>query len=187
MVCEGSDWLVEFQGARARVAGGKGMQDLARLLEAPERPIHVLELAGGRATDGDAPVGDSDLPERGSEHREAVADARARAAYRERLAELREELEEVVRRNDLGARERLQEEQDWLLGALGRSEWLAPDRASRARKAVYNRLRAAIRRIDAALPALGRHLRNSIRTGVTCVYSPEAPASWTIRAPVSEE
>lgn len=120
--------------------------------------------------------------ERGSEHRDAAADARARAAYRERLTELREELAEAERRRDLGARERLEEELDWIEGALGRSDWLAPDRSSRARKAVYNRIQAAVRRIDSALPALGRHLRNSIRTGVTCVYSPESPVTWTIHA-----
>jgi len=186
LVCEGSDWLVEFQGAQAHVAGGKGMRDLALLLEAPDRPIHALELASGPAADGEPPAGDPDLVARGSEHRDAAADPQARAAYRVRLAELREELAEAERRHDLGARERLQEELDWIEDALGRSDWLAPDRGSRARKAVYNRLQAAIRRIDVRLPALGRHLRNSIRTGTTCVYSPESPVRWIVRRPRSE-
>lgn len=181
LLCEGSVWLVEFAGAQARVSGGKGMGDLALLLGAPDRPVHVLEMAGGSVA---AETLEPDLPVWGSEHREAASDPRALTAYRQRLRELRDELSDAERRHDLGTRERLQQELRWIEGALGGPEWLGPERSSRARKAVYNRLQAAIRRIDAEHPVLGRHLRHSIRTGTTCVYSPEAPVAWTIRASV---
>lgn len=160
------------------------MRDLALLLAAPERPIHVLELAGGSAA---THPHEPDLPVRSSEHREFASDPRARTAYRQRLAELRDELAEAERRQDLGARARLRQELEWIERVLGSADWLGADRSSRARKAVYNRVQGAIRRIDAQHPALGRHLRNSIRTGTTCVYSPEAPVSWTIGASLSED
>lgn len=49
-----------------------------------------------------------------------------------------------------------------------------------ARSAVTWRIRAAIRKIDGELPALGRHLRASVRTGMFCAYDPEAPTAWVL-------
>ena len=42
------------------------------------------------------------------------------------------------------------------------------------------RLRAALNRIEAAHPELGRHLRHSVRTGTLCVYAPEEPTPWQL-------
>jgi hypothetical protein len=55
------------------------------------------------------------------------------------------------------------------------------DPAERARKAVRNRIRDAVARIEASQPALGRHLRASIRTGTFCSYQPERPVAWQVR------
>ena len=38
----------------------------------------------------------------------------------------------------------------------------------------------AIGRIDRELPALGSHLRNSVRTGIFCSYRPEQPVEWRL-------
>ena len=63
------------------------------------------------------------------------------------------------------------------LGLAGRSR--SPgDPVDRARKAVTMRIRAALRTVEAADPALGRHLHNAIRTGRTCVYQPDTDVVW---------
>jgi hypothetical protein len=56
------------------------------------------------------------------------------------------------------------------------------DPAERPRKAVTNRIRDAISRIEANHPALGRHLRTSIRTGTFCSYEPERSPTWEVRS-----
>jgi hypothetical protein len=47
---------------------------------------------------------------------------------------------------------------------------------------VSNRIRDTVVRIGAVHPALGRHLRASIRTGTFCSYRPERPVAWEVRA-----
>ena len=41
-------------------------------------------------------------------------------------------------------------------------------------------LKDAIARISDVHPALGRHLRNSVRTGTFCSYVPEQPVDWDL-------
>jgi hypothetical protein len=48
----------------------------------------------------------------------------------------------------------------------------------RARKAVTNRIRDAVRRIGAAHERLGVHLRNAVHTGTSCSYTPERDIRW---------
>jgi hypothetical protein len=40
------------------------------------------------------------------------------------------------------------------------------------------RITAAIRRLEAAHPELGRHLSRAVRTGAFCVCDPDPPARW---------
>jgi hypothetical protein len=40
------------------------------------------------------------------------------------------------------------------------------------------RIRSALTKIEDAHPALGRHLRNSVRTGTFCSYRPERMVDW---------
>jgi len=62
------------------------------------------------------------------------------------------------------------------LGA--RSAGSDPD--ERLRKAVSARVRSSIDRLEALHPLLGRHLRNSVRTGLWCSYQPERPVAWEV-------
>jgi len=63
------------------------------------------------------------------------------------------------------------------LGGRARAQGSA---AERARSTVAWRLKAAIKRISAQHPALGRHLENAVRTGTWCIYRPETPVRWTV-------
>jgi hypothetical protein len=72
---------------------------------------------------------------------------------------------------------------DELQGAIGRSGRVraaGPDPDERLRKAVSARVKASIERIAALHPALGRHLRSSVRTGYWCAYEPEQPTPWRV-------
>jgi hypothetical protein len=41
-------------------------------------------------------------------------------------------------------------------------------------------LREAVARIDRLHQTLGRHLTNSLRTGVFCSYCPDRETAWTV-------
>ncbi len=166
---DGEFWTLAFDGTVVCLADSKGMRQIARLLAHPGAPQHVLDLAGDdssgdrRALHGDAG---------------ALLDARARAAYRERLREARAELEAARRLGDLGAALRAEREIDALGGELARAVGLngrerrAGAAAERARVAVVRTIRRAIDRITAVHPSLGHHLRTAISTGTACLYEP---------------
>jgi hypothetical protein len=115
-----------------------------------------------------------------------VLDAQAMAAYRQRLLDLRDEIEEAEGQADLGRVERARAEVGAIEEELGRAVGFGgrprrqSDAVERARKAIYNRLQSAIAAIDDVLPDLGRHLTASVRTGTFCVYRPERPTEWVV-------
>ena len=113
-----------------------------------------------------------------------VLDAQAVAEYRRRLQDLRPELEEAARCNDLGRVSLLREEAEVLtaeltagVGFQGR-ERRTSSHSERARLSVFKNIRGAIEKIREANPALGRHLANSIKTGFLCSYSPDPAVVW---------
>ncbi len=63
---------------------------------------------------------------------------------------------------------------------LGGRARRAGDPAERARSAVTWRIRSAVSKVEAAHPALGAHLRSSVRTGTFCSYRPERPVEWLL-------
>jgi hypothetical protein len=100
-------------------------------------------------------------------------------AYRTRLADLDEEIDQAQRQSDLASLARLHLEREQLLAELRRTAGLggtirtaANDPAERARKAVSGRIRDAIRRLDVVVPGLAAHLDRSVRTGLSCSYDP---------------
>ena len=107
---EGEYWTVGYGGKAFRLKDTKGLGYLAHLLRHPGAEFHVLDLVGGigsqREEDGtsqsvqDLPRGDEELEKAGI-HITTLGDAgemldeQAKATYRRRLSELREELEEA--------------------------------------------------------------------------------------------
>jgi predicted ATPase len=171
---DGELWQLRFDGETAHMPDLKGLHDLARLIAAAGEEIHALDL--GSDADGTAPQG----------HAGELLDDEARAAYKARIEELREERELAEAANDAVRAERAKEELEAIQDALGSAYGLggrarkAGDHAERARSAVTWRIRSAISRIEAVHPALGRHLKNSVRTGTFCAYTPEQPVDWRL-------
>ncbi len=163
-------WVVSFRGSGACLTEVKGFHDLSRLLAEPERLVHCLEMSGAPVSEGE---GD-------------VLDPRAKREIEQRLIELNAELDDARGAGDDARSERAEEELDRLTGELaqafglgGRARKLGGT-AERARSAVTWRIRSAIKKISAAHPRLGQHLKNSVRTGVFCVYSPEDAVTWEL-------
>jgi len=189
---EGDVWSIEFAGRAARLKDSKGLRNIAHLLGRPGVEVHCSELvaAADRVVAGRSPS-DRELAEAGLSVGSGgdageVLDARAREEYRARLVDLRAELEDAQAANDPERAARASADMDFLerelaaafgLGARARK---AGDPGERARKAVAERIRAAVARVLEAHPALGRHLENSIRTGTFCSYQPEAPVVWVL-------
>ena len=174
---EGEYWSIEFDREVLRVRDLKGMRHLARLLRSPGQEVHVLELA---QLDGAAPAA-STLASPRSGRDEAGADAfgdlgpvldsEAKAAYRERLDSIREDLAEAEAWNDPERVFRLQAEERAitreLAGALGLGGRDRPAASSteRARLSVTRALRSALARIGDQDQPLGHHFDATIRTG----------------------
>lgn len=182
---EGDYWMVAQRGVVLRLKDSKGMQYIARLLEHPGQEFHVLDLA----------VQESGVrgQEPGNKTRRqgpttAILDARARSEYTQRLAELREALEEAERHHDAGRSARLSEELHAIseqlaaaVGLGGRNRAVA-QQAQRARVAVTKRIRETIERVRAGHPELGHYLATTINTGQFCSYVPDPvrPVMWTL-------
>ncbi|WP_422072419.1 tetratricopeptide repeat protein [Tranquillimonas rosea] len=158
---DGGGWSAEFDGLRVILPELKGFHDIRRLMDCTGEAIHCLDLDERIV---EAPGG-------------TVLDEKARAALKTRLRDLQEDLAEAEDGNDIGRAERLRAEMDGILEALsaalglgGRGRRLG-DSGEKARTAVTWRIRHALRRIEAAHPAMGRHLSRRVKTGTFCQFT----------------
>jgi hypothetical protein len=171
---DGPIWHVEWQGRAATVRHSKGILDIARLLDRPGQEIHVLDLV--------APTGSVD--DRGGTG--PMLDATTKRAYKQRIRDLDEDIEEATSTSDEARVARLENERELLVTEISRAYGLgdrprtAGDPVERARKAVGMRIATAIRAIAASDPDLARHLDRSIVTGRYCSYQPETDATWDV-------
>jgi hypothetical protein len=168
-VAEGEYWTVRYEAATFRLKDSLGVQYLTRLFAEPHRSIHVLELSGSANEPSSLDAGDA------GEH----LDAAARDEYRLRLTELRERLEAAKASGAVEQATRLEEEMDFLEAELSRAFGLggrvrrAGAASERARSAVQRRIRSAVERVREYSPGLAALLERTVKTGTTCVFSPE--------------
>jgi class 3 adenylate cyclase len=195
-LAEGDQWAIAYDGAIVRLRDTKGLQYLARLLGDPGREFHVADLlvaAAGEvpaATAGELKVAGRSGVDLVSALGDAgdILDDAARAAYRRRLDELRADREEAGARGDHERAARAEEEIDFISRELAAAYGLGgrarkdADSGERLRKAVSNRIRDSITKLQRVHPVLGRHLDNAVRTGIFCSYVPEKPVTWRVSA-----
>jgi tetratricopeptide (TPR) repeat protein len=173
---EGDYWSVVFEGRTVRVRDLKGMRYLAQLLAHPGREFHVLDLVAAE-TGQQMALGDAG----------EILDERAKNAYRRRLAEIDDDIDEARATGDAERAAQADGERDFLVRELARAFGLsgrarrAASASERARAGVTRAVRQAIARISEHHPRLGEHLSRTIRTGTYCAYLPDprAPAGWT--------
>jgi tetratricopeptide (TPR) repeat protein len=194
---EGDVWTLTLDDRVVRLKDAKGLRHLALLLASPGVGFHALEIVAageGNAASADraASAAASALSVRsgGQSGLGALLDPQAKAAYRERLADLQETIDEAETMNDPEraalAREELDGIAQELAGAigLGGRDRPAGSDAERARVNATRAIRATLRRLEEHDPRLGRLLARSIRTGTVCIYEPDPdhPIVWTVEA-----
>ena len=95
----GDIWTIGTPGARIRLRHAKGLTHVARLLAAPRVEFHALDLVAGPRDHGTSvavAVGSGiEVRARGDSDAGPVLDVQAKAAYRARLTELQEEIDEA--------------------------------------------------------------------------------------------
>ena len=187
--CDGDTRTICFGDLTVPMRDLKGYRYMERLLADPGREFHVLDLVAVER--GSLPTGPTfhhgeDAPAVGVGAGLPLIDDEARAAYRRRLAEVDDDIEEATRMNDLGRVELAQRDQEYLLAELARAVGLGGRPRSfggtseRARTSVTRSLRYALGRLAQHHPALAAHLDQSVHTGTYCVYTPDplSPIAW---------
>ena len=191
----GEYWEIDYAGTAIRLRDSRGIVLLGHLLRHPGREFHVADLARMTSTH-DSPASSESYRDMSGALLAAenlavdtggpspsIPDARAKAAYRSRLEGLREELEEAERFNNGERATRIRSELEFLATELsaryqlrGHASHTAP--VERMRKAVSNRIRATLTKIQREHPVLWRHLHSSLKLGTFCSYQPDQPPDW---------
>jgi len=186
---DGDYWSIGDGHDLVRVKDTKGLLYIATLLQQPGCDVHVLDLLDAVP---DPRIAAGTMPSRrrllAGRVTDPVLDAPARAALRLRLSELREEIDEAERFNDVGRRERLDIEAEQVkqvleqaLGLHGRSR-PAGSPIERARLNVTRAIKTAVRKISSGNNTLGHYFTTTIRTGNLCRYTPHPrlPIDWNL-------
>jgi hypothetical protein len=170
---EGDYWTIRYGGSVFRLRDAKGVGYLAQLLARPGEEIHVLELVGSFVDEADAGP---------------LLDGEAKAAYRERLRELDQDLQVARSCDEMARVAHIEEERAMLTRELSSAVGLGGrDRKSlatveRARVNVTRAIKSVIERIATSNAELARHCEATIRTGTFCCYAPVSgtPDSWDV-------
>ena len=171
---EGGTWHIQYDGTDVHVPDLKGLWHLRELLARPHQPVSALSLV---AASSDAPISVSDAG--------PMIDREAVRQYRQRLADLDDELDAAARRGDRARQEERTAERHALIAELKRATGLgdrprrAGSPAERARLNVTRTIRHAITDLATRAPTLAAHLDESIVTGVSCCYEPRDDVAWT--------
>jgi hypothetical protein len=196
---EGEYWTIVYLGHRFHLKDNMGLGYLAQLLRCPGREFLAADLVANQW--GHSAHSTADLPRSattkgwsdgrppgGLGNAGEILDREAKAAYKRRLDELRQELEEAKAFNDSDRATKAEAEIDFLVKELARGLGLcgrhrkAASHIERARMNVTRRIKAAQRKIAENNASLGRYLVTTVRTGTFCSYNP-APAtqvSWVL-------
>lgn len=172
----GNIWQLRVGSESASLTHVTGLEQIARLLCAPGIEIAADDLNGTQ------PSPDNDVG--------PALDTRAKREYRQRINDLRADIDEAERWADPERAEAARRELDALIAELRRAVGLSgrdrPQRSGseRARINVTRNIRRAIATIERSAPELAAHLTVSIRTGHHCTYTPEPAAriDWAITA-----
>jgi tetratricopeptide (TPR) repeat protein len=189
--CDGDTRTVCFGDMTVLMRDLKGFRYVERLLADPGREFHVLDLVA--VEQGSLPTGRTvrrgdDVEADGAGVGLPLIDDEAREAYRRRLAEIDDDIEEATRTNDMGRVELAAHDREYLIAELTRAVGLAGRPRSfggtseRARTSVTRSLRYALGRLAEHHPALAAHLGQSVHTGTYCVYTPDplSPVVWEL-------
>lgn len=186
---DGVWWTAGCGDATVRLHDTKGLRYLAELVAHPGVERHVLDLVD--LVEGGP---DRGIDRRRLGHAGELLDGQSRAAYRRRVAELRDEVEDALAVEDDDRAARVQAELDHLVAELARAFGLggrdrkASSVAEKARLNVTRALRTALAKLTDALPEPGAVLDRRVRTGVFCAYEPhpDDEAVWSVQSRLND-
>jgi tetratricopeptide (TPR) repeat protein len=192
---EGDIWTITYEGQTLRLRDFKGLSYIACLLQHPGEEFHATSLVTGvdsangtEDSEARAELGamtreqlaERNLRAGASEDAGEMLDAQAKAAYRRKLEELREELEEA---KEFRNPERIAKAEDEIealskelsrgIGRGGRHR-RAGSTSERARLSVTSAIKVAIEQVARKHSGLAAHLSSTIKTGTYCCYRPDA-------------
>jgi predicted ATPase len=209
---EGEYWTVGYGGKSFRLKDTKGLGYLAHLIRHPGTEFYVLDLVGGIADHREDNENETNQPEQGLSrndedlekaglHLGSLGDAgemlddQSKFAYRHRLSELREELDEAKQVGNVERAQRAEEEIAALTKELSRAVGLggrnrrSASASERARQSVTKTIKAVLERIAQSDAAMGEILSRCIRTGTFCSYQadPDFMIAWEFTAESVEQ
>jgi hypothetical protein len=181
-------WIIRYHGHATSLRSTLGLHYLAVLLRHPGREFHVRDLVA-RPTVVSTPaaaVAANELVMDGLYLGVPVLDARAKAEYKRRITDLRQDLKQAEQLNNPQQKFAVQAELDAIADylassvGLGNRDRTASSASERARSAVTKCIKRAVHQIAKAIPSLGYQLSASIKTGYFCSYhpNPEQPIPW---------
>ncbi len=191
--CVGDTRTVCFDGTTVLLHDLLGFRYLERLLAEPGREFHVLDLVAVER--GSLPTvrhgvvpGEDGLVASDGGHAGLHLDDQARAAYRRRLSEIDDDIDDATTMNDQARLALAIDDREYLIAELSRAVGLggrarmAGATAERARTSVTRSMRYALHRLAEHHPTLGDHLVQAIGTGTYCVYRPDprVPVTWVV-------
>jgi predicted ATPase len=171
---EGGTWHIQYEGTDVHMPDLKGLWHLRELLARPHQPVAALSLISASS---DEPLATSDTG--------PMLDRQALRQYRQRIAELDDELDVAALRGDAKRQAERTAERKALIEELKRATGLGgrPRRsgspAEKARVNVTRTIRHAIRELASKAPDVAAHLEESIVTGISCCYEPKVDIVWT--------
>ncbi len=203
---EGEYWAIGYSANVFRLKDSKGLAYVAYLLRNPGTEFHALDVVGGIAMHSQQGQSNLAIPllPHGDEHLERAGisiggqgdagellDEHAKAAYRRRLSELREELEEAQELGKVERAEEAEKEMEALARELSRAVGLggrnrrAASASERARQSITKTIKAALGRIAQSDATLGDLFSRCIQTGIFCSYRPDPdfPIAWEFEGP----
>jgi tetratricopeptide (TPR) repeat protein len=188
---DGDTRTIRFGDLTMQVRDLQGYRYIERLLANPGREIHVLDFVGferGSLPTGRSVHGGGVATTDGVGAGLPIIDEEARDAYRRRLAEVDDDIDEATRMNDIGRVELAQHDREYLIAELAGAVGLGGRPRSfggtseRARTSVTRSLRYGLGRLAQHQPVLAAHLAQCVHTGTYCVYTPDplSPLDWQL-------
>ena len=187
---DGEIWTITWAGKTVRLKNANGLHYIAHLLRYPGQEFHVLDMVTpGSADVEQRGIIDEDFRAGAPGDAGEMLDAQAKAMYKHRITELRQEIEEAREFNDEARVHRAEEEIDALARELSRAVGLsgrdrrAASVAERVRLNVTRAIKRAIERIAEHHAELGAMLEKTIKTGIFCSYNPrhsDADVPWDL-------
>ena len=190
-------WNIAFEGKSILLKDSKGLNYIAYLIHNPGERIHVSALQAAVEGTPIAPAAKTYSKMTGEQLEEydlsisyglgdagVTLDPQAISQYKEHHQSLMEELEEAKEFGDSEKATQLEEQvemiRDQLVSAsgLGGKTRKGSDSKEKIRKAVTNRIKDSLKKIQKEHRSLGLHLSKSIETGNFCSYNPDKSIPW---------